>query len=104
MSNHLAIATVTATLGQILQAVASEAVAGADVTTNRPESAEDGTAASINIFLFQVSPNPALRNADLPIRRSNGTVATRPQAALDLDYLISDRSRRRRGRGFDRRA
>ena len=34
-------------------------------------------------------PDPAWRNQDLPTRRPDGSVAQRPQAALDLHYLIS---------------
>ena len=90
MINFLAIATVTATLSQLLQTAASEAVSGASVTTGRPESVENGTPGpGINIYLYQVIPNAALRNADLPTRRADGTLVQRPQAALDLHYLLT---------------
>jgi Pvc16 N-terminal domain len=89
MSNFLAIATVTATLTNVLQAAISADVSGSKVTRTPPDS-QPGVIrpASVNLYLYQVTPNPAYRNADLPTRR-NGTVVTRPQAALDLHYLIS---------------
>ncbi|EFH84854.1 DUF4255 domain-containing protein [Ktedonobacter racemifer] len=90
MSNYLAIATVTATLKRILHAVVGVDVNGADVRTVRPETlTNDTTFVGVNLFLYQVTPNAALRNADLPTRRADGTVMQRPQAALDLHYLFS---------------
>src|SRR5437773_12309095 len=89
MSNYLAIATVTGTLHNVLSNAAA-VVPGAKVSTKRPDAA---TAASqepgINIFLYQVTPNAAYRNADLPTRRANGEMVQRPQAALTLHYLLS---------------
>ena len=43
----------------------------------------------VNMFFFQVTPNAALRNDDLPLRRSDGTLSTRPRAAVDLHYLFT---------------
>ena len=43
----------------------------------------------VNVFLYQVTPNAAWRNADLPTRRANGDLIQRPQAALDLHYLLT---------------
>ena len=89
MSNHLAIATVTATLGALLSN-ATQVVTGAEVSNVRP-----GTAApllptvGINIFLYQVVPDAAWRNVDLPTRDSSGRLSQRPQAALDLHYLLN---------------
>src|SRR5262249_49957897 len=88
MSNFLAVATVTATLGQVLQAAISSDVPGATVTTIRPEG-PGARPAEVNVYLYQVTPNAAYRNADLPTRGSNGQVVQRPQAALTLHYLIS---------------
>lgn len=90
MSNYLAIATVTATLSQLLEKVAQEAVSGATVTTGRPRSTDNGAPGpGINVYLHQVTPNAALRNSDLPARRHDGTLIQRPVAALDLHYLLS---------------
>ena len=90
MSNALAIATVTETLRQILDAVVGATVGGAHATALSPDSPEEALPAKgVNIFLYQVSPNPALRNADLPTRAADGTLLRRPQAALDLHYLLT---------------
>jgi hypothetical protein len=89
MSNFLAIATATATLSQLLQDAAGEAVTGATVTTRRPEAPNGAEEAHVNLYLYQVTPNAAWRNADLPTRRSDGGLSQRPQAALDLHYLLS---------------
>lgn len=93
MSNHLAIATVTATLRRMLQdaIVADVPNVGANVTTARPTSSgSDATpSADVNVFLYKVTPNAALRNADLPTRRANGRLLQRPQVALNLDYLLT---------------
>ncbi len=88
MSNHLAIATVTAALSRDLQAAVGADVPGALVTMVRP----DDTGVSqmgVNIFLYQVTPNAAQRNHDLPTRRPDGTMVLQPQAAIDLHYLLS---------------
>ena len=90
MSNHLAIATVTASLRRMVQGVVSADVSGATVTTVRPtESGAGLPQTGVNIFLYQVVPNPDLRNLDLPTRRADGSVLQRPVAALDLFYLFS---------------
>ena len=90
MSNFLAIATVTATLQQVLQASVGTAVSGARVKTVRPEVSGNGAAEThANLYLYQVTPNAAWRNADLPTRNPAGHLVDRPQVALDLHYLIS---------------
>ncbi|MBV8138824.1 MAG: DUF4255 domain-containing protein [Deltaproteobacteria bacterium] len=90
MSNSLAIATVTAALREVLQPAVANAVAGAVVGFNRPDSSA-GTplAPAVNVYLYQVTPNAAYRNGDLPTRRADGTVVKRPQAAFDLHYLFT---------------
>lgn len=91
MSNFLAIATVTAALKSFLQETAAQAVPGTEVATLRPQAMEKRPPDSpaINIYLYQIVPNAALRTADLPTRRSDGTVIQRPQSAWDLHYLLS---------------
>ncbi len=89
MSNYLAIATVTGTLHNLLTN-ASAVVPGAKVSTKRPDgAAAEAQDPGINIFLYQVTPNAAYRNADLPTRRANGQLVQRPQTALNLHYLLS---------------
>lgn len=90
MSNHLAIATVTAALGQIAHAAAQSAVPGVGLRFGRPTPPSgDVDRKKIHIYLYQVTPNAALRNCDLPARDSDGRLARRPQAALDLHYLLT---------------
>jgi hypothetical protein len=90
MTNHLAIATVTAALKTRLQDVVQTVVPGATVTTLRPNRVVDQEhSASVNLFLFQVSEATGWRNADLPTRDRDGTVMQRPVIALALDYVLS---------------
>jgi hypothetical protein len=90
VSNFLSIAAVTASLRRSLQGVVSADVSGAAVTTVRPtESGAGLPQTGVNVFLFQVSPNPELRNLDLPARRADGSSIQRPAAAVDLHYLFS---------------
>lgn len=90
MSNSLSIATVTASLRRFLQGVVSTDVDGATVTTVRPtESGAGLPQTGVNVFLYQVTANPELRNLDLPTRRADGSGVQRPAAAVDLHYLFS---------------
>jgi len=88
MSNFLAIATVTAALRQTLNAVVGIDVPGAEVTTMRPDEPKK-VEPHVNIYLYQVTPNAAWRNMDLPTRRNGGELVQRPQAALNLHYLLT---------------
>jgi hypothetical protein len=88
MSNYRAIATVTAVLQNTLQAAVGS-ISNATVTMDPLDTPTRNATAQVNLFLYSVAPNPALRNADLPTRRSDGGLATRPQAALELRYLLS---------------
>ena len=90
MSNYLAIATVTATLQRALQAVIGADVPGAKANTARPDATGHGLPEiGVNVFLYQITPNSVLRNADLPTRNSGGQAGQRPVIALDLHYLLS---------------
>jgi hypothetical protein len=90
VSNYLAIATVTAALQQALQQAVGNAVPNAKVGFSRPDSPGAGAQSPlVNVFLYQVTPNGAYRNADLPTRRAGGTMVERPQAALDLHYIFT---------------
>ncbi|MCK6554660.1 DUF4255 domain-containing protein [Candidatus Binatia bacterium] len=91
MSNALAIATVTTALADTVRTAVQGAVPGADVVTGRPDAT---TAAGtpqrrVHLFLYQVAPNAALSNADLPMRGADRRFVQRPRAALDLDYLLA---------------
>jgi Pvc16 N-terminal domain len=87
MSNYLAIATVTKALAQILDTAVKSAVASSGAVTQRPPSGSK--TACVDVFLYQVTPNAAMRNCDLPTRNAQGQVISRPTSALDLHYLFS---------------
>jgi len=102
--NYLAIATVTATLRDVLQNAVDRdrdgAVRGAKVTTQRPEKAGNGNQsnAGVNLYLYQVTPNAAWRNSDIVIRRPDpqapddrgkDKIEQRAQIPLNLHYLLS---------------
>ena len=90
MSNHLAIATVTATLAHVLQEAVQEDVTGATVSYLRPDGATGpAPGAKVNIYMYQATPNPSWRNSDLPTRGGAGALMQRPRAALDLHYLLT---------------
>ena len=91
MSNYLAIATVTAALRSVLQGAVQAELAGAQVTTLRPDESGEGEEASpaVNLYLYQVTPNSAWRNEDLPTRDSAGRLTQKPRVAIDLHYLLS---------------
>ena len=89
MSNYLAIATVTEALRLFISRSLSPDISlSVHVQAGRPPTAPP-TEPTISIFCYQVAPDPQLRNFDAPIRDGNGTVINKPQAALDLNYLIS---------------
>lgn len=90
MSNFLAIATVTATVAQMILAAANAAVSGASVSTRAPDApALGGSDPRVNLYLYQTTLNAAYRNTDAPTRRADGTLVERPTAAIDLHYLLS---------------
>jgi hypothetical protein len=90
VSNFRAVAAVTQTLRTILDVLAGNAVAGAHATTLRPDEASATNKAGVNIFLYQIAPNPSWRNEDLPTRPEDGKgILRRPRAAIDLHYLFT---------------
>jgi hypothetical protein len=90
MSNHLAIATLTATLQRTLQASIQTDVDGARVTTLRPDRLNSGSPeAGVNIFLYDVLFNPAWLSADLRRRHTEEKYIKQPQTGLDLYYLLT---------------
>lgn len=91
MSNHRAIATVTAALKLALQNALNVDFSGAQTTSVRPNApaTELPNPYGVNVFLYQVTPNAAFRNADLTTRRADKTLRQAPQVALDLHYLLT---------------
>src|ERR1700753_2311001 len=100
MSNALAISGVTAVLQYYLGGVYSglSALFGGTVTisSQAPDilqntfSSGGTTQNQVNLFLHQVTHNPAWRNVDLPSLAADGkTQLKNPPLALDLHYLLT---------------
>ncbi|HEV2862133.1 MAG TPA: DUF4255 domain-containing protein [Pyrinomonadaceae bacterium] len=97
MSTALAIASVTAVLKDLL----NNGVVDHDLTTmlgpvtvsalapDRIKIEENSEPSQLNLFLYQVTPNAAWRNAALPSRDSRGARLTNPPLALDLHYILT---------------
>lgn len=90
MSNALAIAAVTATLSSLLQNVnQGTGLSGVSISTKPPDKARDSNNGNqINLFLYQVLPNAAWRNMDIPQRVRSGETAI-PPLALNLYYMLT---------------
>jgi hypothetical protein len=83
LSNPSAIATVTATLQNLLTAVTTS------VTTKPPASAREGsTGDQLNVFLYSIHHNPAFRNAPMPHQSRDGE-RSHPPLALVLKYMVT---------------
>ncbi|MGP0053783.1 MAG: DUF4255 domain-containing protein [Solirubrobacteraceae bacterium] len=63
----------------------------AGITATSPDLITTGAEeqAQLNLFMYYVSLNPALRNIDLPSTNGQGTRLGNPPLALNLHYLIS---------------
>jgi hypothetical protein len=89
MSNGLAFATVTQALALLIENnLRPEMDMAVTVQTRKPPP-EPPLEPTINVFLYQVTPNASMRHNDLPTRASDGTLLKRPAAAMDLNFLIS---------------
>jgi Pvc16 N-terminal domain len=103
MSNSLAIAAVTATLVNMLDSTVGGVLATLPLNfpttlgltsvsvTAKPLDKARGptdTGNQINIYLYQVLPNAAMRNNDMPLQVRPGETA-QPPVALTLHYLVS---------------
>lgn len=98
MSNALAIAGVSAVLKDLLDSglidhqVTDVLGAGVTVSSLAPDVVPlegDAAAPRLNLFLYQVTPNAAWRNVDLPSRDASGRRVNNPPLALDLHYLLT---------------
>ena len=89
MCNALSIATVTAALGQIVDGAAKSAVDGASLTMARPGDENHLPPQRVHLYLYQVTPSDAPRNAHQPIGTGSDGTVQRPPAAVDLSYLLA---------------
>jgi len=90
LSNYLSIATVTAALRWTLQSAINKNISGADVKTARPDDTGGKLPSpGVNVYLYQVTQNLAMRNSDLPGRLSQGQLIKRQNVPLDLHYLLT---------------
>ena len=90
MSNHLAVAAVTSTLVQLLDAQLAHDFVGARAVPSRPDEAAAANAdPEVRVFLYRVEPNGSWRANALPARSSSGQVFERPQIGLTLQYLLA---------------
>jgi len=95
MSNALAIASVSAVLknlfdnGLVDDSLATM-VGDVTVTLLAPDLIDTTLGHSqINLFLYQVTPNPGWRNTQLPSMDHRGDRLTNPPLALDLHYMLT---------------
>jgi hypothetical protein len=91
MSNQLAIAAVTLTLRNLILQEVQRILGGARVTTVPLDRARDGTDTDqINLFLYQTTPNAALRNRGTHGQtQRRGDTAWISPLALNLHYLVT---------------
>ena len=99
MSNALALSAVTATIQYWLNNTLndpSSPLGSVTVTAKAPDIAQgnlnpgQGADLLVNLFLHQVTPNPAWRNIGLPTLGRDGTSKlTNQPLALDLHYLLT---------------
>jgi hypothetical protein len=98
MSTPFAIAGLTATLQHVLSnGLADHGVTAAvggmlDVKALAPDLImPNGSLGNptLNLFLYQVTPNTGWRNVDLASRNSSGDRVSNPPMALDIHYILS---------------
>ncbi len=98
MSTPFAIAGLTATLqdvisnGLVNHGITAAVGGTVDVRAVAPDLVMTNGSLSnptLNIFLYQVTPNPGWRNVDLASRNSLGNRLSNPPMALDIHYILS---------------
>jgi hypothetical protein len=96
MSNALALAAVAKCIKAQLMAFlanhnASGVIGSLDVSILSPGQINPAniTNNQLNIFAYQVTPNPGWCQDDLPLRSAQGDLLKRPLLALDLHFLIT---------------
>ena len=96
MSDYLAVGAVTAVLTWLLTDTLTaggpaSVFTSSDVTAVPPDQITVGSEedARLNLFMYYVSLNPALRNLDLPSVDAAGNRVSNAPLALNLHYLVS---------------
>lgn len=90
MSNTLAIAAVTESLCQLLRNVQDQpSLAPTTVSALPPGKVMEPKDRTLNVFLYQLSPNSGWGASDLPQRGTDGSLRRQPVLALDLQYVIT---------------
>lgn len=97
MSDYLAVGGVTAVLKWLLTNDLTAAgpntvlTSASAITAVSPDLIEVGKneEPQLNLFMYYVSLNPALRNLDLPAYDAAGNRVSNPPLALNLHYLVS---------------
>src|SRR5919199_779935 len=95
MSTGLAIAATTAVLQSVLNSwivrVKPSSVGDVGVTAIPPDRVPMGDTepSSLNLFMYQATPNPGWRNAGLPTYDSQGQRVSNHPLAIDLHYLLT---------------
>lgn len=87
MSNHLAIATVSATFEAVVRDAMQTVLPNAEVRSTRTEV--DPAFVGARLFLYRVVPNGSVRNDNLPTRDPGGRLIQRARYPADLEYLLS---------------
>jgi len=86
MSSYAAIAGVSSTLRNLIKDRLEQSI---PITIAPPDINVSGVSGKrLNIYLYQVTENPALRNQDFP-KSSNTAAYGRPPLSLDLHYMIT---------------
>jgi hypothetical protein len=97
MSDYLAVGGVTAVLRWLLANALSSGgpstvlTSASSITAVSPDLIAAGAdeEPQLNLFMYYVSLNPALRNLELPYRDAAGNPVSNPPLALNLHYLVS---------------
>jgi len=96
MSDYTAVAGVSAVLCSLLSTALADGpttILGPTpgITAVSPDLITTGANEQprVNLFMYYVSLNPALRNLDLPSSNAHGARVSNPPLALDLHYLVT---------------
>ena len=95
MTTGLGIAATSAVLRSLFENALPKAnlmgvLGNVEVSALPPDRIDVETETSrLNLFMYQVLPNPGWRNTDLPSHDTTGRRLTNPPLALDLHYMLS---------------